>query len=75
MLKQPDRLENDLPKGLAAPARLALSKAGIQSLQQLTAFSEKRVAELHGIGPNAIAQLRQALHAKGMSFAKDKKKK
>jgi DNA repair protein RadC len=75
MLKQLDRVENGLPKGLAAPARRALSAAGIQSLKQLTAFSEKEVAELHGIGPNAVAQLRRALHAKGMSFAKDKTKK
>ncbi len=64
-------MKNDLPK-LAAPAQRALAGAGIQYLQQLTKFSEKEIKELHGIGPNALVQLRRALAEKGLSFAKKK---
>lgn len=61
--------ESDLPTGLAAPARRALVGAGYQRLEQLTRLSEAEVKQLHGIGPNALKQLRQALEAKGLSFA------
>lgn len=63
-----DQQESDLPK-LANPARRALAAAGIQRLEQLTKFSEAQIKQWHGIGPNALAKLRQALAAKGMSFA------
>jgi len=55
---------------LAAPAQRALAGAGIQNLQQLTKFSEAEIKQLHGIGPNALKQLRSALKAKGLSFRK-----
>jgi hypothetical protein len=45
---------------------------GIQRLDQLTDFREAEIKQLHGIGPNALSQLRSALDMKGMSFA-DKK--
>lgn len=61
--------ESDLPAGLASPARRALVQAGYLHLEQLAEISEAEVAQLHGIGPNALTQLRQALGAKGLSFA------
>ena len=63
----------DFPGELAAPARRALAAAGIQRLEQLTAFSEDQIRQLHGIGPNALVQLHRALKVKGLSFAKNKK--
>ncbi len=63
--------ESNLPK-LGQPAHRALAAAGIQSLEQLTRFSEAEIKQLHGIGPNALAKLRQALAARGLSFAKAK---
>ena len=60
---------SDLPAGLAKPAQRALAGAGYSQLEQLTAVSEGEIKQLHGIGPNAIEQLRQALAAKGLSFA------
>ncbi len=60
--------EGDLPK-LAAPAQGALASAGILRLEQLSKFSEAEIKCLHGIGPNALSQLRRALHAKGLTFA------
>ena len=61
--------ESDLPPGLAQPARRALAAAGIRQLAQLTAMSEAEIKQLHGLGPNAVAQLRRALAAQGLSFA------
>jgi DNA repair protein RadC len=61
--------ENDLPPGLSNPARRALATAGIQNLTQLTQFSEADIKKLHGIGPNALNQLRHALAASDRSFA------
>jgi hypothetical protein len=64
--------ESDLPAGLAQPAQRALAIMGIQRLDQLTNFTESEIKQLHGIGPNALSQLRAALSSKGLSFA-DKK--
>jgi hypothetical protein len=64
-----DQQESDLPAELASPARRALVQAGYSRLEQLTELSEAEVMQLHGIGPNALAQLRRALGAKGLSFA------
>lgn len=63
--------KTDLPK-LAAPAQRALAGAGIQNLKQLSKWSEARLNELHGIGPNAVKELKHAMKAKGLSFAKQK---
>jgi DNA-directed RNA polymerase alpha subunit len=71
--KQKVQTESDLPK-LASPAQRALAGAGIQRLDQLTKLSEEQLKQLHGIGTNALRQLRQALRAKGLSFANRKTK-
>ncbi len=60
--------ESDLPAGLAAPARRALAGAGISRLAQLAVLTESDIKKLHGIGPNALEQLRQALAARGLSY-------
>jgi hypothetical protein len=64
--------ESDLPGGLAQPARRALIGAGCLRLEQVAALSEAEVKQLHGIGPNAINQLRRALAEKGLSFTGEK---
>ncbi len=68
----PEQGESDLPK-LSAPAHRALAAAGYTRLEQLTSVSEAEIKKLHGIGPNALKQLRDALAAKGLSFAAAKK--
>ena len=55
---------------LVAPARRALEKNGINTLEQLSRFSEKEILELHGMGQSSIPKLRAALQAKGLSFKK-----
>jgi hypothetical protein len=62
--------ESDLPTELAKPARRALEGAGYLRLEQFTKLSESEVLQLHGMGPKAMDQIRRALAANGLSFAK-----
>jgi hypothetical protein len=59
--------ENDLPK-ISAPAGRALAAAGVHRLKDLTRFSEAEVKKWHGIGPNALGKLRQAMDEKGLKY-------
>jgi hypothetical protein len=65
--------ESNLPPGLSRPAQRALTNAGYRRLDQLTRISQVEVAGLHGVGPKALAQLRHALVANGLSFAAGKR--
>ena len=60
---------SDLPN-LAAPAQRALASAGLTSLAKLAKKKEADVPALHGMGPNAMGKLKDALKAAGLSFAK-----
>jgi len=73
--KRQYRSESDLPAKLSQPAQRALAGAGIKTLKQLSKFSETEIKQLHGMGPNALNQLRTALAAKGLSFAEKNKSK
>lgn len=53
---------------LSAPARRALERAGIKTLQQLSAHTEKELLSMHGFGPASIPKLRQALAEAGLNF-------
>lgn len=64
---------SDLPK-LAAPAQRALAGKGISTLKQLSRHTESEIAQLHGMGPNALGRLREALNAAGYSFKTPVKK-
>ena len=68
----PNQQASDFPK-LAQPAQRALAGAGIRKLQDLTRFSEAEIKRLHGMGPKALGQLREALADKGLSFADERK--
>lgn len=59
--------ETDFPK-LSAPAQRALANAGYLNLNQLTKVTEAELAKLHGMGPNALGKLKQALAERGISF-------
>ena len=73
--KSKEKGNSDLPEKLGVPAERALAGAGIKKLKDLTKFSEAEIKQLHGVGPNAIGKLRQALDENGLSFAREKKKK
>jgi ERCC4-type nuclease len=70
-MKQENQNTNDFAI-LAKPAQRALVQAGYVRLVQLTKISEEELSKLHGMGPNALERLRQALRTKGMSFAAKK---
>lgn len=53
---------------LAAPAQRALASAGIKSLRDFSKFSEEEIANLHGIGKNAMKTIKAALATKGITF-------
>ncbi|MFD0590129.1 RNA polymerase alpha subunit C-terminal domain-containing protein [Paenibacillus sp. GCM10027627] len=53
---------------LSAPARRALQHNGINTLQLLSAYSEKEILSIHGMGPKSLPTLRAALEEAGLSF-------
>lgn len=63
------KMKSDLPEKLAKPALRALTGAGYIRLDQFTELTESDVLQLHGMGPKALDQIRQALSARGLSFA------
>jgi hypothetical protein len=61
---QPERHDPEqlsLPVGLSKPARRALAAAGYTTLEQLAQVSGADLGRMHGVGPKAIEQIRQAL--------------
>lgn len=66
--KSAEQPESDFPK-TSAPAERALIEAGYSRLKQLTKVTETELGKLHGMGPRALRILREALEAKGLSFA------
>lgn len=64
------KIKSALPEKLAKPALRALTGAGYIRLDQLTELTESDVLQLHGMGPKALDQIRQALSVRGLSFAK-----
>ena len=65
-LYQPD---TDFPYSIGRPAGGALKHAGYFKLKQLTKLTEVELLKMHGVGPKAVAILRELLKARGMSFA------
>lgn len=60
-----------LPK-ISAPAQRALTGASITSLDDLATRAEAEIADLHGMGPQALGILRTALAERGMAFRDDR---
>ena len=63
-----DQSKKALPSALANPAQRALASAGIKHLEDLTRFSEAEVMDLHGIGPNAMRILQEAMTEQDLRF-------
>jgi hypothetical protein len=60
--KRPPRPEGTpLPRSIGAPATRALREAGLVTLESLGSVTEADLAAMHGVGPIAIARLREAL--------------
>jgi hypothetical protein len=67
--QQGDDPESDLPSGLSQPPLQALHAAGYTRLDQLATVTESDVLALHGMGPKGIRIIREALNARGKTFA------
>lgn len=64
-----ERKPNDLLLAkLSAPARRALEREGISTPEKLSAFSEKEIRALHGMGPATIPRLKEALQQNRLDF-------
>lgn len=53
---------------LAAPARRALERENIKTLESLSKWSEKEIISLHGIGKSSMPILKRELNNKGLDF-------
>lgn len=53
---------------LGAPARRALEREGIKTLEQLSTYSEKEILSLHGMGKSTIPKLEKLLSARSLGF-------
>jgi hypothetical protein len=56
-----------LPK-TSAPAMRALASIGVTRLDQLAEHREPAIATLHGMGPKALAILKEAMALHGLAF-------
>jgi hypothetical protein len=69
--KRPPRPEGTpLPRSIGAPATRALRSAGLRSLESLGAVTEAELLAMHGVGPVALARLREALADAGLTYAR-----
>ncbi|MEX0966495.1 MAG: RNA polymerase alpha subunit C-terminal domain-containing protein [Bacteroidia bacterium] len=60
---------------LSSPARSALLHyKGIDTLEKLSAHTEKEILKLHGMGKASMPVLRKALEEKGLAFKDENKK-
>lgn len=56
---------------LSSPARNALLHHGVDSLQKLSALSQKEVLKMHGIGKSSLPVLKKALEEEGLDFTEE----
>lgn len=66
--------KTDIPK-TAAPALRALLSKGIRKMSDLGKFTEKEVANLHGMGPKAMGILKQEMRKRKITFKQQKNEK
>lgn len=60
--------ESGLLNLVAAPARRALERAGIYTVQDLSQWTEAELLQLHGFGPSSLPKLREAMQAEGINW-------
>ncbi len=53
---------------LSRPAHSALAHAGIVTFADLSLWTRKAVADLHGIGPKSFVELDPALAERGLGY-------
>ena len=61
-------VESPLPTTIGMAATRVLELAGVTTLEGVSAYTERELLDLHGVGPKAVRILREALDAEGLSF-------
>jgi hypothetical protein len=62
-------VQGDFLQGIIAmPARRALEKEKIDSLEKLSNYSEEEIMQLHGFGKNAMEKLKIYMKENHVSF-------
>lgn len=61
-------LDNFLEGIISIPARRALEKEKIDSLEKLSDYSENEILQLHGFGKNAIEKLKNYMEENNFFF-------
>lgn len=56
---------------IGAPARRALEREGITTLEIMSTYSEKEILTLHGMGKSTIPKLNDLLKKAGLLFKKE----
>jgi hypothetical protein len=59
---------DDFPPNLGQAARRALGAAGYARLDQLAEVTDAELLALHGMGPKALARLRQVIAGRREAF-------
>ena len=62
------KLKDSFLSLIAAPARRALERQNIMTLDELSKWSEREIINLHGMGPGTIPKLKKVLEDNGLSF-------
>jgi DNA-directed RNA polymerase alpha subunit len=53
---------------LSSPARNALVREGIDTLEKLSEYTEKEILKIHGIGPASLPTMRTSLEEGRLAF-------
>ncbi len=69
-MKQEEKDRKDFMANLSKPAQNALAAKKITTLKKLSAFGEKEILALHGIGRSAMPFLKNELQKAGLNFRK-----
>lgn len=65
-----DKPETGFLSKIYAPARRALLREGIDTLEKLSTYKENEILKIHGMGPKSIPILNEELSNIGLSFKK-----
>ena len=69
--RPPREVGTPLPRSVGAPATAALRAQQVTTLEQVQSWTVDDLAALHGVGPMAIARLREALAEQGLRLRGD----
>jgi predicted flap endonuclease-1-like 5' DNA nuclease len=64
-----DAFSPEFPRAIGRPANAALVVEGFTTLEQVARLSEKELLAIHGVGPKAVAILREELAAQDLQLA------